>query len=242
MQKKTTILIIIFFVFLVCNFTLWLSVRDQQAQWLNVPPPPNPENSAAAGLGDKGFAYRSVGFMLQNLGDSGGRSTPLSDYDYERLGQWFLVADALDEKSNFIPFLAAHYFGAVQNPAKLPPVIEYLSNVGERTEGEKWRWLVQAIHLARYRLNDIDRALDIARKLASLDVPDLPIWAKNMDALIMNVKGEKQAAYEIMIQTLQSEGDKLDPTETLFIVDLICSELLDADAAKDHPLCQTLPF
>lgn len=228
--------------FISLNFLLWLSVRDAQAKWLNVPPPPGKQSIAGMGLGDKEFAYRNIGLMLQNLGDTGGRSTPLSDYNYDHLSAWFFLADRLDQKSNFVPFLAAYYFGVVQDASKLPPLIDYLTLVGQREYGEKWRWLAHGIHLAKYRLNDLDLALSMAEKLSAMTVPDLPVWAKTMDVLVMNDKGEKQAAYEILMQTLQTEGDKLHPTETLFMIDTICSELLDAAQAKDHPLCQKLPF
>ncbi|MFP4312899.1 MAG: hypothetical protein ACLFR0_01120 [Alphaproteobacteria bacterium] len=243
MQKNIQIFVsITLFIFLGSNFLVWYSVRDVQARWLNVPPPPGGNSIAGAGLGDAQFAYRNIGLMLQNLGDTGGRATPLSDYNYEHLARWFFMADRLDARSDFAPFLAAYYFGAVEESSKIPPLVEYLAMVGQREEGEKWRWLAQAIHLARYRMQDLPLALDLAKKLASMNVPDLPVWAKTMDVMIMNVQGEKQAAYEILLQTLQTESDNLHPTETLFMIDAICSELLDDAQAKDHPLCQDLPF
>lgn len=238
-RNQAVIFAVLLFVFLGMNFSLWLTVRDVQAKWGNVPPPPNKEASAGAGLGDKQFAYRSISMMLQNLGDSGGRYTPLKDYNYDRLAEWFFLADKLDAESDYIPFLAAFYFGNVQEPQKLPPVIEYLHEVGKRGENEKWRWLAQGVHLAKYRVQDLDLAYKLADALSNLKDIDMPIWAKNMNVLIMSDKGEKQAAYEMFMNTLQS--DNLSTYETLFIVDHICTELLDEREAKAHPLCQQLP-
>lgn len=237
-RNQAVIFIVLLFICLGMNFSIWLSVRDVQAKWGNVPPPPNENASAGAGLGDKQFAYRSISIMLQNLGDSGGRYTPLKDYDYDRLAKWFFLADSLDPVSDYIPFLAAFYFGNVQEPQKLPPVVDYLYEVGKRGENEKWRWLVQGIHLARYRLQDIDLALKMADVLSGFQDIELPIWAKNMKALVMTVKGEKEAAYEIFMRTLQDEN--ISSYETLFIADHVCTELLDAEEAKSHPLCQQL--
>lgn len=239
--QATLLFIIIACVF--ANFFLWLSVRDVQAKWLNVPPVPSKENAAGSGLGDDQFAYRNIALMLQNLGDSGGRSTPLKQYDYNELGAWFSLADHLDPQSNFVPFLAAYYFGGVENaPEKLPPVISYLEHVGQRGANEKWRWLAQAVHLARYKYNDMDWALLLAQKLSSLNIANMPVWAKNMNVLVMSARGEKESAYEMLMQILQTEGDNLHPTEVIFMVDQICNVILDEREAKVHPLCQQFPY
>lgn len=242
-MKTQFVLLSVIITCVFANFLLWLSVRDVQAKWLNVPPVPSQENAAGSGLGDAQFAYRNISIMLQNLGDSGGRTTPLNAYDYDELGRWFMLADHLDPKSNFIPFLAAYYFGGVEGaPEKLPPVIKFLEHVGGRGINEKWRWLAQAVHLARYKYNDMDWALLLAQKLSSLSVTNMPIWAKNMNVLVMNARGEKESAYQMLMQILQTEGDNLHPTEVIFMVDQICNAILDEREAKVHPLCQEFPY
>ncbi|MCB1563972.1 MAG: hypothetical protein KDJ75_10395, partial [Alphaproteobacteria bacterium] len=215
----------------------WRAVRHTQAQWTNVPPVPSVAAASMITLGDSQFAYRVIGLMLQNFGDSGGRHTPLKDYDYERLGAWFMLQEALDPRSNFTPLLAV-FFGASQDPTLIRPVIKYLEVAGNKTEGEKWRWLAHATYLARYKLKDMDLGYEIAVKLANLPDKDMPIWTRQMPAYVLNSRGDKEAALEIMLEILKSGLGKLDPTEVNTTVDYICTQILEEKEALNYPLCQ----
>ena len=225
----------------ILNVMVWLSVRDVQGRWLNVPPVPSDISATAATLGDTQFAYRTVGVMLQNLGDTGGESRALKEYDYERLNEWFFLADRLDPKGHFVPFIAAFYFGAVQDPEKLAPLLDYLKVVGSRPGEERWRWLAQAVYLARYKMNDLDKAYELAVALASLEDDDRPAWAQQMPAFILNAKGSKEEALAVMLEILKTSVDKIHPNEVNFTRDYICTRILDPQESRDHPLCQGSP-
>mgnify|MGYP001627743432 CR=1 FL=1 len=230
---------IIFGLCLLANVFFWSHFRSTQAEWLNVPPVPSERVAVAFGFGDEQFAYRNIALMIQNLGDSGGRSRSLDDYNYEELAKWLELQYELDDRSKVMPYLAAYYFGAVQTPQKLVPVIAYLENVGSVGVDEKWRWLAQAIYLARYRLEDMDWALRMAGQLSALQtkIEDMPVWAKNMHVMLMSASGEKEAALDIMLQTLESERDKMEPQEILFIADYICNQILTPSESAQMPLC-----
>ncbi len=221
---------------IVLNAGIWLFSRTQQSAWPNVPPLPSKAGLSAGALGDLQLTYRSTALMLQNLGDTGGRTTSLQDYNYEQLGRWLNAAYDLDPRSSVIAFLAAYYFGGVQDAAKLPPVIDFLERAGSRNEGKNWRWLAQAVFLARYKAQDYARALALAQKLAAYP-GEIPIWARQMPAMVMSAEGDKQAAYAIMVETLRSQADTLHPNEVNFMVDYICTRILDAAAAKMDPIC-----
>lgn len=224
-------------VFLCLNFLMWFAIRHSQGHWQNVPPVPDKAYAALYGLGDKSFSYRLNGIMIQNLGDTGGRFTPLQEYDYDVLAQWFFLEDYLDPNSDYIPYLVTYYFGGVQDVEKLRPILPYLEMVGERDYKEKWRWLAQAVFLARYRLKDFTIALRMAKTLASFERPNMPGWAKQMPAFIQVAQGEKKAAYSIMIELLKSSSDKLHPNEVNSMKIFICSRVLEAEEARNNPLC-----
>lgn len=228
-------------VFLIWSFLLygavWFYARDKQAVWTNVPPVPSAQAGQALMLGDAQMAYRAAGVVLQNLGDTGGRSTALRDYDYQRLGRWFSRMDEWDHRSDFMPFLAAYYYGATPATEDLPPVVNYLAFVGEDPQGEKWRWLAQAIFLARYRMGDLNEALRLSHRLAAMWHEGMPGWAEQMPAFVMMAKGDKEAAYELMMRLLTSEVDKLHPAEIYFMKDYICTRILSPEEAAPHPLC-----
>lgn len=234
-SRKVEILLAIAFCI---NLVFWFSVKDIRGRWGNVPPAPERGSAAFFGLGDAQLAYRLTGLMIQNLGDSGGRVTALKDYNYDELTKWFYVEDSLDSHSDYIPYLAAYYFSAVQTPESFRPVLDYLSMVGQRSEGEKWRFLAQASFLARKDLKDMDKSVALANMLVHHKRQDLPEWTKYLPALILSQKGDKEASYDLIVELLRSSGDKLDPSEVNNMHYMLCHTILTPDQARKNPLCK----
>ncbi len=242
MHKKKTdqYLQISMAIVLLLNIVFWFSIRDMRARWESVPPPPDQRFASAYGLGDTSFAYRLNGLMLQNMGDVGGRTTSLKDYDYDRLTKWFFLQDKLDPESNYVPYLAMFYFGAVQIPAKFTPVLEYLKVVGSRPYGEKWRWLVYAVEMAKNKIDDKDKALELAHILTQTKDPDAPTWIQQMPAFVLTAKGDKEAAYALMVEILKTSATKLHPNEVNAMKGYICEQILDKEQAAKNALCEDL--
>lgn len=235
-EKKIRILLALA-VFL--NIAVWFYARDFQARWTNVPPAPEKRwAAAAAGWGDYQLSYRVIALMLQNMGDGGGRVVSLNDYNYEELARWFFVEDYLDRHSDYVPYLASYYFGGLTNVEKIKPVISYLEYVGSRKEGQKWRWLAQAVFLTRFKLNDMEKALALAQKLSAIDNPSMPEWSRQMPAFVMTAMGEKEAAYAMMLEMLKTQGNKMHPNEVTNMKYYICQRILKHDDASKNPLCE----
>lgn len=226
----------------VLTVVLWFYARDLRVEWGNVPPAPSQDFAASYGLGDASFAYRINGIMIQNLGDTGGRVTALKDYNYEELAKWFFVQDSLDARSSFIPNLAGYYFAAVQEPKMYRPVIDYLVMIGTRQGREQWRWLAQAVFMARFKMEDMDLALELAKTLATLEDPDVAPWARQMPVFIQNARGEKEAAYALMLEILKTSAHKMHPNEVVAMKYYICQRILEKEEAKDNPLCEGIPL
>jgi len=222
---------------LALNIMFWLHVRTLQASWDNVPPPPDIKTAAIYGLGDSSFSYRLNSIMLQNMGDTGGRTTSLKDYDYDRLTKWFFLQDSLDPRSNYVPYLATFYFGAVQEPEKFRPVLEYLKEIGMRPYGDKWRWLVYGVQMAKNNIGDKDKALELAHILASSKDPNKPAWVAQMPAFVMTDKEDKKEAYALMIEILKTSADKMHPNEVNAMKYYICQQILEPQEAENNPLC-----
>lgn len=221
-----------------------LSVNGVQARWLNVPPAPSALSAAASALGDTQMAYRMYGVMLQNMGDFGGRVVSLKEYNYEALGTWFHLMDDLDPRSNYAPLLAAYYFGGADvsdDPQKLAPIVDYLRKVGNSAEGERWRWLAQAVYIARFKMKDLDKAMALAKELAANPNSAIPVWARNMDIIVTEARGDKEAAYTLIMEILKSKSDTLSPYEVNFMVYFMCQRVLDETQAAAHPLCKDVP-
>lgn len=231
------LLYFIFGLILLGNALFWNHSKTMQTPWDNVPPAPSREFAPFLGLGDREVAHRLVSYMLLGLGNVGGRFESLREYDYERLKDWFFIAHFLNEKSDTVPMLAAYYFGAVDVPKKIPPVTDYLVEAGQVPIPEKWRWMAHAIYLTRFTENNPQKALEMAEIMASLPT-ETAVWARQMPAFIQLQLGNKEAAYEIMIRMLESEGGQLHPNEVNFMKGYICDRLLDSAQAAVNPLCQ----
>lgn len=219
------------------NMAFWLVSHEMRPAWGNVPPATSVAGARTMTLGDSQLAYRIFGLMLQNLGETGGKSTQFALYDYSRLKGWFFLEDRLDPVSNYVPSLAGYYYGATLKKEQIAPVIDYLEVIGHRPEKNKWRWLAQAVYLARYQLNDLNRALDLANQLAALPRTDMPMWALHMPAYILNARGEKEAAYAVMMGILSSGAQDLPPYEIKVIRDYICNQILTPAQAGKEELC-----
>lgn len=221
------------------NIIFWGYSREKEAIWLNVPPVPTKVQALSVTMGDPQFAYRFFGLTLQNLGDTGGRTRHFSEYNYEKLGNWFSFLDEFDIRSNYLTFLAGYYYGSSLVPEDIEHIVDYLILAGQSGDGERWRWLAHAVFLARYHMDDLDKALEAANILADMtvDKPELPAWAKHMNSLIMIEKGQDEAALDVMLKILHSNVDNMDPSEIEFIVHHICTNILDDTAAKDFYLC-----
>ncbi len=240
MTRRNLAVYVFFLIAVVLNVAFWFYSRPVKLAWGNVPPVPSHNGAVMMAFGDEQFAYRAFAVALQNFGDSGGRTIPLKDYNYDALGQWFFLEDKLDQRSNYIPMLAAFYFGGSQDAGKLDPVIDYLRVVGQRPYGEKWRWLMHAVFLARHKQQDLDKALELANLLAQTKDPDAPGIVKQMPALIMTEQGDKEGAYNLMMGILKSSAEKLHPNEVNYMRDYICNRVLAPEQARAHPLCEGL--
>lgn len=227
------------FIAVAAHVAIWFSTSDRTVRWANVPPAPTVLGLSAAFLGDQTLAYRFVSLTLQTFGNTSGKAMPFKDYNYDHLKTWFDMADGLDSRSEYVPFMAGYYFSATQNPEQVRPLIEYLRRIGKRPEGEKWRWLGQAVYLARHRLKDMPFAQELARELAATYRPGMPAWPLQMEAIITSDMGDKETAYAMMLEMIKSGQNTMDPAEINFMVDYICTKLLDPKEKRTNPLCQS---
>ncbi|OIN87417.1 MAG: hypothetical protein AUJ12_01390 [Alphaproteobacteria bacterium CG1_02_46_17] len=212
--------------------------RDMKAKWVNVPLPPSSLGISSAFLGDRELAFRSSAMALQSFGNETGQVQALKDYNYDHLGKWFDMEDQLNHRSDYVPFLAAYYFGATQDPSQLGPVIAYLRQVGKNPEGEKWRWLGQAVYLARHKMKDNDLALQLAEELADTYRPGMPAWPLQMKAIIASDIGDKDLAYSMMVEMLRTSSESMHPNEVNFMLDYICNTILSPVQKGRDALCK----
>ena len=237
-KKYPWVLYGVFLLAILGNIAFWIPSKKTLPNWANVPFAPSRESIMASSVADDEIAYRMIGYFLQNAGNVGGRYESLRSYDYKSLGDWFFLSQSLDERSNFVPFLAAYYYGGLdEKTEKLDYVIDYLTSQGQLEYPQKWRWLAQAVFFARYKQKDLPKALRIANLVTNLKT-DVAPWARQLPAFVHLNMGDKQAAYEIMIRMLSTEAERLHPNEVNEMVNFICKRALEPPEAAKNPLCQ----
>ncbi|MBF0334626.1 MAG: hypothetical protein HQL40_13435 [Alphaproteobacteria bacterium] len=202
----------------------WWNTRDMRPDFGLVPPVPTKEAIQALAFGDGQFLYRALGLNIQNTGDDGGRFTPLDRYDYGRLEGWFMALDALDSVSDFMPVVAGYYFSNTPKRADIAHVVNYLRHYARHDPARSWRWLAHAAYLARHRMKDQRLALEVARELTALDVPDMPSWARQMQVFILADLGENEAARALMLALLNGDPN-LSPEERNFMNHVLTTRL-----------------
>lgn len=211
---------------------LWTQTKNFRPDFTIVPDVPSELSVKAFSLGDEQFYFRTLAFQLQNAGDTFGRFTALKLYNYNKLYHWFKLLDTLDDKSNFVPSIAAYYYSQTQNTPDVKYVVQYLDENASRDLYNKWWWMGQAVYLANHKLKDKDLALKLAYKLASTPRNDIPLWTKQMPAFILESKGEEEQAMRIIADILNNI-DNIDEGELNFMSYFVSERL--KQYIEDHP-------
>jgi hypothetical protein len=219
------------------QIALWTQTKEYKPNLAIVPEVPSIAAVKAMSLGDEQFYFRTLAFQLQNAGDTFGRFTALRDYNYNQLYHWFTLLDTLDNKSHFVPSLAAYYYSQTQNVPDVKYVTQYLEETSERDLYNKWWWMGQAVYLANSKLKDKDWALRLAYKLANTPRDDIPMWVKQMPAFIHEQRGEEEQAVQI-ISSILNNVDKIDQGELNFMAYFVKNRL--KKLIEDHPELQRL--
>lgn len=206
------------------NLLCWMAYRTELPRWLNVPPAPDQNAVTVGALGDPQFAYRALGYMLQNLGDHGGRTQHIDSYNFPDLKNWFFLADHLDQKSDFIPSMAAYYYGATNKTENTAHLVEYLAHAGARPYTQKWRWLAWSATKARRNLKRPDLALQYANILRDTAYPDAPVWARRLGPVYLRSLGQEAKAYTQMMDIYYARFLQTNIKEQIFIHNFLCAD------------------
>lgn len=192
----------IFFLFFVAFFfsqvMFWKATEKIKPQFDIVPPAPNEYVVAAASLGDEEFLFRVLSTRLQNSGDVFAGFVSLSKYNYSRIYDWLSTLDKLNPESNFAPAIASSYYSQTQNKPDTKYIVQYLDEHASRDLDKKWKWIYQAIYIARNSMKDMDKALELSYKLSKNKDDTAPIWTKQMPAFIHEQRHEDCKAYKFM--------------------------------------------
>lgn len=210
-------LVKIIFLFALCMQMIFsVQLKNTRASIEILPDIPNKTQLKLNSLGDDEFYFRILAFFIQNAGDQFGDFTPLKQYNYSKLKDWFFLLDELNSKSHLVPAIASYYYSQTQNIEDLRYIISYLENHFNYDKNTNWWWLYQAIYIANYKLKDKDLSLRLAMKLAQEKNSNMPLWVKQMPAFILEQMGETQQAL-IVIENILNDVENISDLELDFM-------------------------
>jgi|GEM_PF-342397 len=207
----------------------WSHTRSIMPEMGIVPDVPGERTVSALSFGDEEAFFRLLALNIQSSGDTFGRFTALYKYDYNKLYHWFRLLDGLNNQSNYLPAMATYYFSQTQNPADVRYLVDYLDEYTEGRVKEKWWWVVQGAYLAQHKLQDNNRALELAQRLRG--VRGIPVWAQQMPAFIQENRGEFGDALAI-IQDILKHPEDFSEGELNFMRYFIDERLGKLDSVK----------
>ncbi|MDZ7829060.1 MAG: hypothetical protein U5K33_06100 [Halofilum sp. (in: g-proteobacteria)] len=179
-------------------------------------PPPEPMMRLAA-LGEPRTLAAAGLLRLQFHDTQPGRSIPFRELDYDRIRAWLERLLALAPDSDYPLLLAVRIYGQVDDPVRQRKMLDFVRSAFIERPRDRWRWLAEAIIIAKHRLDAPRLALDYARLLNQHTRPgEIPFWARDLQVLLLQDLGELESA-RILIGGMLASGAITDPHEIRFL-------------------------
>jgi hypothetical protein len=170
-----------------------------------------------ASLGEPVMAAKLLNLWLQAFDNQPGISIPLHALDYSVVTQWLDTILELDPNGDYPMLAAARVYGSVNDRAKQRAMTDFIFEKFTQDPDKHWRWLANAVIIAKHELKDMQLALKYAEALAdSTTSENVPYWAKDMKIVVLEDMGEIEAA-KVLIGGLIASGKITDPNELNFL-------------------------
>ena len=180
-----------------------------------VPRPPGMVALRLASLGESEAVSRLMMLYLQSFDMQPGLVIPYRNLDYGRVAGWLEASLELDPRDSYPLFAATGLYCAVNDPQRLKVMLDFVHRAFVADPRSRWRWLAQAVIIAKYQRHDLPLALEYAVEL-SRQVPDGPPWIAEMQAFTLAQMGRVESA-KILLGALVSSGRIRDPNELRFM-------------------------
>lgn len=182
-----------------------------------LPPPPPSELLGALALGEDRTAASLAALWLQFHDTQPGYSVPFRELDYTRVRQWLERILALAPERDYPLLLAVRIYGQVNDPPRQRIMLGFVREAFVERPRDRWRWLAEAIIIAKHRLHDLDLALEYARLLNRHTQPgEVPFWARDLQLIVLEEMGELEAT-RLLIGGMLESGEIDDPQELRFL-------------------------
>jgi len=187
-----------------------------------LPVPMQAEYWRVASLGDPIPLARTLMLWLQSF-DNGSVTIPFRSLDYVRVNAWLNASLVLDSKSQYPLLAATRLYAEVSDEPRQRQMLDFVYQKFLEDPEHRWRWLAQAVVIAKHRLNDLPLALKFAQALADNTSNNaVPSWARQMHIFIREDLGEVESA-RILLGGLLESGSITDVNELRFLSERLMS-------------------
>lgn len=183
----------------------------------DLPPVPSIGALRLASFGEPVALAKGLMLYLQAFDYQSGTRVPYRDLDYDRVEAWLAAILELDPSGQYPLLAASRLYAEVPDEAKQRSMLEFIYRQFLLDPNRRWPWLAHATALAKHRLHDLPLALRYARAIQQHAVAsNVPLWARQMEAFILEDMDELETARLIIGGYIQS-GDVKDPGELRFL-------------------------
>lgn len=189
------------------------TTRSRRVGLENVPPAPDVLYLRASSFGDTTPVAKLLMLYVQAFDLQAANPIPFRDMDYDNLITWLRAILLLDPVGQYPLFSASHIYAIVPDQVKARKMLEFVYSEFFADPNRRWRWLADAAVTAKHQLNDLPLAQRYAAAVQDKATsPDIPLWAKQMNAFILEDMQELEQA-RIMIGGYIASGQVKEPGE-----------------------------
>jgi hypothetical protein len=202
---------------LAAQIALKISSPRPGARAEDLPPAPRIGTLRLASFGDPVALAKGLMLYLQAFDYQSGTQIPYRDLDYGRLEAWLEVILELDPQGQYPLLAASRLYAEVPVEAKQRSMLEFVYRQFLLDPNHRWPWLAHVTVIAKHRLHDLPLALRYAQAIQrNATAAEVPPWAKQMEAFILEDMNELEAA-RLVIGGYLASGAVKDPAELKFL-------------------------
>ena len=143
--------------------------------------------------------------------------------DYNILVEWLNQITLISPGTEYPMLLASRVYTTTGDRQRLRRILEFIQQRFDDDPQLHWRRLAEASVIAKHKLQDLDLALAMAKKIAQQPASvKMPHWARDFEFLLLAEMSELESAIAIIRALLRTDAVR-DPDEKRFLE----SKLLD---------------
>lgn len=198
-----------------CSLRLGQFGASATAQDLDAPP--NATSLRLAALGDPVPLAKLLMLNLQSFDLRADNPIHFQALDYSRLAGWLGQILALDPQGQYPLHAASRVYAEIPDETKTRVMLDFVYAEFLKDPEHRWPWLAHAASIAKHRLHDLELARRYAAAIQQHATgPRVPLWARQMEAFILEDMNELEAA-RVMIGGFVASGQVTEPGELRFL-------------------------